>query len=152
VDGLGEEEATCSTSPHPSSECGCVHSLCQIFRWGSEYERGLLEADEDAAAEGDEPAEVSAAADDERGKYGPDGRAPSSSRTHSRGNAVPGRHIAATTRFLFGLTHVTDSPIVFGIDVDPICAGGCSAASAPRTALPQRASAWRRHKLPRRPG
>jgi hypothetical protein len=152
VDGLGEEQATSSSSPHPSSKCGCVHSLCQIFRWGSEYERGSLEADEDVAAEDDEPAEVPAAADDESGKYGPDGRAPSSSRTRSRRNALPSRHIAATTGLLFGLTHGTDSPNVFSIDFDPTCPGRCSAASAPRAALPQRASAWRRRKLPRRPG
>jgi hypothetical protein len=152
VDGLGEEEATCSTPPHPSSECGCVHSLRQIFRWGSEYERGSLEADEDAVAEGDEPAEIHAAADDESGKYDPDGRAPSSSRTRSRRNALPSRHIAATMRLLLGLTHVTGSPSVFGIDVDPTCPGRCLAASAPRAALPQRAIAWLRPKLPRRPG
>jgi hypothetical protein len=143
VDGLGEAETTSSSSsPHPSSKCGCVHFLCQIFRWGSEYERGSREADEDVAAEGDEAAEVPAAADDERGKYDPDRRAPSSSRTRSRRNALPSRHIAATTRFRFRQTHVTASPSVFGIDVDPTCPGRCSAASAPRAALPQRASAW----------
>jgi hypothetical protein len=131
-----------SSSPHPSSKCGSVHSLRQIFRWGSEYERESPAGDEDVAAEGDEPAEVPAAADDERGKYDPDGRAPSSSRTHSRRNALPSRHIAATTRLLFRQTHVTYSPSVFGTDVDPTCPGRCSAASAPRAALPQRASAW----------
>jgi hypothetical protein len=74
---------TSSSSPHPSSECGCVHSLFQIFRWGSEHERRSVEAEKVAAAEGDKPAEVPAAADDERGKNDPDGRAPSSSRTRS---------------------------------------------------------------------
>jgi hypothetical protein len=84
VDGLGEAETTSSSSsPHPSSKCGSVHSLRQIFRWGSEYERGSWEADKDAAAEGDEPTELPAAADDEGGKYDLDGRAPSSSRTCS---------------------------------------------------------------------
>jgi hypothetical protein len=61
---------------------------------------------------------------------------------------MPSRHIAATTGLLFGLTHGTASPSVFGIDVDPTCPGRCSAASATRAALPQRASAWRRRKLP----
>jgi hypothetical protein len=142
VDGLGEEQAASSSSPHPSSKCGSVHSLRRISRWASEYERGSLEADEDAAVEGDEPAEIHAAADDERGKYDPDGRAPSSSRTRSRRNAPPGRRIAATTRLLLGLAHVTASPSVLGIDADPTCPGRCSAASAPRAALPQRAIAW----------
>jgi hypothetical protein len=142
VDGLEEERRTSSSSPHPSSKCGCVHSLCQIFRWASEYERGSREADEDVAAEGDKPAEVPAAADDERGKYDPDGRTPLSSGTRSRPNAMPSRHIAATTRLLLGLTHVTASPSVFGTVVDPTCPGRCSPASAPRAALPQRATAW----------
>jgi hypothetical protein len=75
------------------------------------------------ATEGDEPAEVPTAADDERGKYDPDGRAPSSSRTRSRRNASPSRRMAATTGLLFGLTHVTASPSVLGIDVDRACPG-----------------------------
>jgi hypothetical protein len=114
VDGLAEERRTSSSSPHPSSKCGSVHSLRQIFRWGSDYELESLEADEAVAAEGDEPAEVPAAADDESGKYDPDRRAPSSSRTRSRPNALPSRHIAATTRLRFRQTHVTASPSVFG--------------------------------------
>jgi hypothetical protein len=152
VDGLAEERRTSSSSPHPSSKCGSVHSLRRISRWASEYERGSLEADEDVATEGDKPAEVPAAADDERGKCDPDGKAPSSSRTRSRRNAPPGRRIVATTRLLLGQTNVTTSPSVFGTDVDPTCPGRCSAASAPRAALPRWATAWRRRKLPRRPG
>jgi hypothetical protein len=104
------------------------------------------------ATEGDEAAEVPAAADDERGKYDPDGRAPLSSGTRSRPNALPSRRMAAPTGLLSGLTHVTASPSVLGIDVDPTCPGRCSAASALRAALPQREYVWRRRKLPRRPG
>jgi hypothetical protein len=101
-----------------------------------------VEAENVAAAEGDKPAEVPAAADDEGRKYDPDGRAPLSSRTCSRRNALPSRRMAATTGLLSGLTHVTASPSIFGIDVDPTCPGIFSAASAPRAALPQRATAW----------
>jgi hypothetical protein len=146
VDALGEEQAAFPSSPHLSSKGGCVHSLCQIFRWGSEYDRRSLEADEDVAEEGDKLAEVPAAADDERGKHDPDGRAPSSSTTRSRRNALPSRRMAATTRLLSRLTQVTDSPSVFGIDDNPTCPGRCLAASAPRAHI------CRRRKLPRRPG
>jgi hypothetical protein len=45
-------------------------------------------------------------------------------------------------RLLSWLTNMTDSPSVFGIDVDPTCPGRCSAASAPRAALPQRATCY----------